>query len=76
MKLIDNWKKWYRMFSVQALLFIGALQSVLAALSPDALAALIPGTAVTWGAFGAALTVLAAVVGAVGRLVDQGSVVQ
>lgn len=76
MKLIGNWKRWYRMFSVQALVVIGALQGVLAALTPTALAAVIPGTAITWGGAGAALSVLVAIFGAVGRLVDQGSTTQ
>lgn len=72
MKLIHNWREAWKMFSVQALIFIGAVQGILAVLSPEALAAAVPGTGVTWGSLGAAMTVAAAVIGAVGRIVDQG----
>lgn len=75
MKLIDNWRRGWRMFSVQALLLVGGLQGIIAALSPVALAAMVPGTSITWGGLGAALSVLVAVLGAIGRLVDQGAVV-
>ena len=63
------------MFSIQALVLIGAIQGIFATLTPDMLASTIPGTIFTWGGLGAALTVLAAVLGAVGRLIDQPSTV-
>ena len=72
MKLIHNWRDAWKMFSVQALIFIGAVQGILAVLSPEALAMPLPGTGVTWGALGATLTVTAAVIGALGRIIDQG----
>lgn len=76
MKFIDNASRWYRMFSVQALVFVAALQSVLAAFTAEQLATTIPfaGT-FTWGALGTSCTVLAAILGAIGRLVDQGTTV-
>lgn len=71
-RLISNWREAWKMISVQALLAIGGLQGIIAVLSPEALAASIPGTGVTWGALGTAMTVSAAVIGAVGRIIDQG----
>lgn len=76
MKLIDNWQRWYRMFSVQMLLLAGAIQSVLAVLTPEQAAGIVPfTTATTWAGLGAGVTIVVAVLGAVGRLVDQGAVV-
>ena len=73
MKLIENASKWYRMFSVQALMFIGALQSILLVVPADKLAGHVPFTvATTWADLGTAFTIAGAVVGAIGRLIDQG----
>ncbi len=77
MNLIPNWRKWYRMFSVQALLVIGGIQGVAAVLSTETLAGVIPFTvSFTWGSLVASMTVTAAILGAVGRLVDQGAIVE
>ncbi len=72
MKLIHNWRDAWKMFSVQALIFIGAVQGILAVLSEDTLQQKILGTDTTWGALAAALTVIVAVIGALGRIIDQG----
>lgn len=70
MKFVDEAQHWYKMFSVQALLVIAAVQSVLVVLPPATAAAVIC-YGVTWRNLGVALTVTAAVLGAVGRLIDQ-----
>ena len=76
MKLIDNWRLAYRMFSVQALMFIASLQMILLALPGDTLDAQIPMLApFTWGDLNALLTVTVAVLGAIGRVIDQGHIV-
>lgn len=72
MKLIHNWRDAWKMFSVQALLLIGGIQGVLAVLSEATLQQKILGTDVTWAALGAALSVSVAVIGALGRIIDQG----
>ena len=72
MKLISNWRDAWKMFSVQALLLIGAIQGILAVLSESTLQEHILGTDVTWGALGAALSVSVAVIGAFSRIIDQG----
>ena len=73
MTLIPAWRKAYKMFSVQALALIGALQ-VAAASAPNGLMALhVPKlTGVTWADLLGWLTFAAALLGAIGRLVDQG----
>ncbi len=77
MKLVENARKFYRMFSIQALAFIGFVQSVLLVLPASKAQALIPfmGGA-SWADLGVALTIAAAVLGGLGRLIDQGSVTQ
>lgn len=66
MKLIPNWRKAWRMFSVQAqalaLAIVGAWQAV-----PDDMRSSVP----QWGLW--ALLAVVLVGGIVGRLVDQGS---
>lgn len=71
MKLIDNWRGSLRLFSVQALLVIGVLQSTVVALPDSVLDLLIPGTSVSWRALATALSVTAALLGGIGRLIDQ-----
>lgn len=61
MKLIPNWRSSWRWVSTQALLFIGAIQTI---------AVVIPHPISMQVLTGA--TIAAAVVGAVGRVVDQG----
>lgn len=74
MTLIPNWRESWRMFSVQALIVIGALQGVVLAIPPEALAAPALGTGFTWAEVNTALTVAAAVAGAIGRIVAQPAV--
>lgn len=75
MNLVPEAKKWYRLFSVQALIIIGAVQSILIVLSPATLGGHIPFLAAyTWQDAVAVMTIIAAVLGAVGRLIDQGAV--
>lgn len=64
MKLIEGWKRAYRMFSVQAMLVAGALLATWTAL-PEDLKAAFPG----WVDNVAAISIL--VLGVIGRLVDQ-----
>lgn len=73
MKLIPEARSWYRMFSVQALAFVAAMQGVLAVVPAELLLSHVPfAAAFTWRDVGVALTILAAVLGAIGRVVDQG----
>ncbi len=44
MKFVDNARKWYRMFSIQGLAFIGAVQSILLVLPADRAQGLVPFT--------------------------------
>jgi hypothetical protein len=64
MKLIDEWKTAYRMFSVQAMAIAGAIQGVWVTL-PDDMKAALPATAVHY------LTMALLVFGVIGRLVSQ-----
>ena len=69
MKLIDNWRKAYRMLSIQAMAFATAIQGAWVFI-PDDMKASIPPTVVQWVTMG----LLA--FGIVGRLVDQPKVKQ
>lgn len=74
MKLIHDWRDWrasLRLFSIQALLLIGVLQGTVAALPDSVLDLLIPGTQVSWRALATALSVAAALLGGIGRLINQ-----
>lgn len=73
MKLIENWRSWYRMFSVQALLFIAGLQSILAVLPGDAQDSRLPFIDLSYREVGVSLTIAAAVLGMLGRMIDQGT---
>lgn len=64
MKLIDNWKKCYRMLSVQAMALAGAVQGAWVFI-PDDMRATIPHNVVQWA------TMALLVLGIGGRLVDQ-----
>lgn len=64
MKLIDNWRKAYRMLSIQAMAFATAIQGAWMFI-PEDMKATIPPTVVQWATMG----LLA--FGIVGRLVDQ-----
>jgi membrane protein YqaA with SNARE-associated domain len=70
-RLIGNWRSAWRMFSVQALAIIGAVQSVLLVVPPELLARPMLGLAFTWSDFGTAISIAAAAFGAAGRLIDQ-----
>lgn len=72
MKLIHDWKTAYRMFSVQALAVVGALQS-LSLVFPSAMGHHVPFlTGVTWADGLSAVTASVAALGIVGRLIAQG----
>lgn len=64
MKLITNWRKAYRMLSVQAMAIATAIQGAWAVL-PDDMKASVPPQAVYW------ITMGLLVFGIAGRLVDQ-----
>jgi hypothetical protein len=63
-KLIPNWRKAWRMFSVQSMTAAAALQGAWAAVPVD-LKDRVPGGVIPW------LTVALLVLGVVGRLIDQ-----
>lgn len=69
MKLIENWRKWWRMFSVQAMLIATAIQAAWVHIPPE-MAATIPEGWVRWA------TIALLVLGAVGRLIEQPKVSQ
>lgn len=72
MRLIDNASKWYRMFSVQALAAIATLQGVALAMPASMLESRVPflgGS--TWADLNLVLSLLAALLGVVGRLTKQ-----
>lgn len=71
MKLVAEAKQWYRMFSVQMLALVAFIQGVLFVLPGSALDARVPFIELTWRDVGVALTVAAAVIGGIGRLIDQ-----
>jgi len=73
MKLIDNWRSAWKLFSVQALAVIAFAQTVLAVVPPEYLNVKIAFTDTTYGGVLVALTIAAAVIGGLGRLIDQGS---
>ncbi len=64
MKLISNWRRCWRMFSVQAMVLAGAIQAAWVALPPEMMAS-IPDP---WMR-GITISLLA--LGIIGRLVDQ-----
>lgn len=64
MKLIDNWKKAYRMISVQAMVIATAIQGTWV-LVPEDLKTSIPPTIVQW------ITMGLLAFGIIGRLIDQ-----
>lgn len=69
MKLVDNWRRLHRTFSVQAMALAAAIQGVWPTI-PDDLKAHLPNGLVHWVSVG----LLAA--GILGRMVDQGSVTE
>jgi hypothetical protein len=69
MKLVDNWKRMHRAFSVQAMAAAAAIQGAWPTI-PDDLKAALPHGIVHW------VSIALLVAGIVGRLVDQGSVTE
>lgn len=67
MKLVDNWSRLHRTFSVQAMALAAAIQGVWPSI-PDDLKAALPHNLVHW------LSIVLLGAGIFGRLVDQGSV--
>jgi steroid 5-alpha reductase family enzyme len=70
MNLIPNANQWWKMFSVQALLAIGVIQAILANLPPETLQSAIAGT-FTVADIGKWASIALAIVGAIGRVIDQ-----
>lgn len=68
-KLIDNWRKALRMFSVQAMVIAGAIQGAWVFIPPEMMAS-IPSEWVR------VITIALLVLGVVGRLVEQPKVSQ
>lgn len=75
MKLIDEAGKWYRMFVMQALIAIGALQVALLQLTDAEASQPVPFLhGLTWRHLGILLTVILAMAGGYGRMIKQDSV--
>lgn len=70
-KLIPEARQWYRLFTVQGLAVIGAIQSVMLVVPVEWLQAMMPVVGITWADFGRSLTIAAAVFTAIGRLIQQ-----
>lgn len=64
MKLVDDWKKCWKWFSVHALVIAGILPTVWLELPPDLKASIPPGAMST-------ITAVIAACGVIGRLVSQ-----
>ena len=74
MKLVDDWKKAARWYSVQAFAAIATIQgSILIYVTPDQLAAPTLFLDMTWGGLVNAITAFLAVSGGVGRIIAQDS---
>jgi hypothetical protein len=74
LEFVDDANKWYSWISMQALGFIAAIQGLLAlvpTLAPGALAAMVPFLHVSYATLGVDMTLAAAVIGAIGRLIKQ-----
>jgi hypothetical protein len=72
MRLATNWRKLWKGYSTQALFFIGLIQMVVSYLPQGSL---LPGSATyTWADLAQAATAVLAVLGFIGRHVDQSSV--
>lgn len=66
MRLVDDARRWWRWFSVQAMVLAGAIQGAWLFI-PDDMKSSIPPTVVQW------TTIVLLVMGVAGRLVKQGS---
>lgn len=71
MQLVPNWKSYYKAFSMQALALIAFLQGVMVVLPTGALDAQVPFIEMSYRDVGVACTVAAAILGGIGRLIDQ-----
>ena len=67
MKLVDNWRRLHRAFSVQAMALAAAIQGAWPSV-PDDLKAVLPHNLVHW------ISILLLVAGIAGRFVDQGAI--
>lgn len=73
MKLISNWRDAWKMFSVQALALIAFAQTTLAVVPSEYLALTVPfTTSTTYSSLLVFLTIAAALIGGITRLIDQG----
>jgi hypothetical protein len=81
--LIPNWRRCYRMFSVQALLVLGGVQGWLLTLDAERLATPVPiisawaiTQGATWGGVSFFTGAVIAALGVLGRIIDQGSITE
>lgn len=72
MQLASNWRSLWKAFSTQALALLVLLQGLIAAVPPHLQAVRIPLIDYTYGEIAVALSVVIAVLGLVGRYIDQG----
>lgn len=70
-KLVPEARQWYRLFTVQGLAAITAIQSVMMVVPVEWLRALMPLIGISWADFGRSLTIAAAAFTALGRLIQQ-----
>lgn len=70
-KLIPEARQWYKLFTVKGLAVIGVIQGVLLVTPAKWLALSVPFLSMSWTDFGAALTVAAAGITGIGRLLAQ-----
>lgn len=78
MKLVEDWKQWWRWYSMWAFASIGTIQtSVLVFLTEEQLAApILFYPTWTWGTLAQAVVAFLAVTGGIGRLIYQSPKVQ
>lgn len=70
-RFIPEARKFWKLFSAQALMFIGGLQTMVVAFPTGLLQAPMPFTTVTYQGLINGLTVAAAILGFLGRFIDQ-----
>lgn len=72
MKLAPNWRLAYRSYSLQALLIVGAIQGVVVLFDPAGVVPFMPNT--TWKDAASACGLVTAILGVIGKYIDQGHV--
>lgn len=74
MRLIENWRQSWKMISMIALSAIAGLQSVIAVMPEAMLTEPVPVLGISYVQVLVRLTILAAIIGAVGRVLKQASI--